>query len=345
MREMGWRASASGRVASAALVVACLLAPAAPLALEGGGGAGGAAAAQAGDRHARPRPQRRAACAPSPSPTDAGACRRRSPTSTRSSSKTLLAYEDRRFRDASRRRRAARSPAPPSSSSATAGPSPAPRRSPCRWRGCSKGDSTRSPAGKLDQMLTALALERTLSKDQILELYLTLAPYGGNIEGVRAASLAYFGKEPRRLTPAEAALLVALPQAPEGRRPDRNAARAEAARDRVLARAVDGRHPARGRRRRGADGGRAGGAPPVPDARRPYRRRAWSPRRRASRSTGSPSTPACSAAWNRSPPSAPPRSPIPSRSPSSSPTTRPARSSPRSAPPASSTSAATASST
>ncbi len=60
-----------------------------------------------------------------------------------------------------------------------------------------------------------------LSKDEILELYLTLAPYGGNLEGVRAASLAYFGKEPRRLTLGEAALLVALPQSPEYRRPDR----------------------------------------------------------------------------------------------------------------------------
>ncbi|MFX5751938.1 transglycosylase domain-containing protein, partial [Acinetobacter baumannii] len=59
-------------------------------------------------------------------------------------------------------------------------------------------------------------------------------PYGGNVEGVRAASLAYFGKEPRRLSPGEAALLVALPQAPETRRPDRFAERARRARDRVL---------------------------------------------------------------------------------------------------------------
>ena len=59
------------------------------------------------------------------------------------------------------------------------------------------------------------------SKDEILALYLTLAPYGGNLEGVRAASLAYFGKEPRRLSLGEAALLVALPQSPELRRPDR----------------------------------------------------------------------------------------------------------------------------
>ena len=92
--------------------------------------------------------------------------------------------------------------------------------------------------GKLRQMRVALALERRLTKDQILSLYLHLAPYGGNLEGVRAASLAYFGKEPRRLTPAEAALLVAIPQSPESRRPDRAADRAEAARAKVLARAA-----------------------------------------------------------------------------------------------------------
>ncbi|MEM9579440.1 MAG: penicillin-binding protein 1C [Pseudomonadota bacterium] len=88
--------------------------------------------------------------------------------------------------------------------------------------------------GKLRQIRVALALERMLSKQQILQLYLTLAPYGGNIEGVRAASLSYFGKEPKRLTAAQAALLVALPQAPEARRPDRAFKVAQAARQRVL---------------------------------------------------------------------------------------------------------------
>lgn len=92
--------------------------------------------------------------------------------------------------------------------------------------------------GKLRQMRLALALERQLSKPQILDLYLHLAPYGGNIEGVRAASLAWFGREPLRLTPAQAALLVALPQSPEARRPDRDQAAARKGRDRVLARAT-----------------------------------------------------------------------------------------------------------
>lgn len=99
-------------------------------------------------------------------------------------------------------------------------------------------ESTRTLSGKARQVLAALALERRLSKEAILDLYLVLAPYGGNIEGVRAAALAYLGKEPKRLTPAEAALLVALPQAPEARRPDRHASVARAARDRVLARAA-----------------------------------------------------------------------------------------------------------
>ncbi|MDQ2066494.1 penicillin-binding protein 1C [Xinfangfangia sp. CPCC 101601] len=92
--------------------------------------------------------------------------------------------------------------------------------------------------GKLRQMRLALALERQLSKDEILSLYLHLAPFGGNLEGIRAASLSYFGKEPARLTPAESALLIAIPQSPETRRPDRAADRAEAARNRVLDRAV-----------------------------------------------------------------------------------------------------------
>ena len=89
-------------------------------------------------------------------------------------------------------------------------------------------------AGKLRQIRVALALERRLDKNEILDLYLTHAPYGGPLEGVRAATLAWFGKEPARLTPAQAALLVALPQSPETRRPDRHPKAARVARARVL---------------------------------------------------------------------------------------------------------------
>jgi penicillin-binding protein 1C len=99
--------------------------------------------------------------------------------------------------------------------------------------------SERSLAAKLKQMVRAIQLERQLSKDQILDLYLTLAPFGGNLEGIRAASLAYLGKEPKRLSLAESALLVALPQSPERRRLDRHPEAAQAARARVLARMVE----------------------------------------------------------------------------------------------------------
>ncbi len=96
----------------------------------------------------------------------------------------------------------------------------------------------RTIGAKLMEMARALQLEARYDKDAILGMYLTLAPFGGNLEGVRAASLFYFGKEPDRLTDAEAALLVALPQSPERLRPDRNAGAARIARDRIIARAA-----------------------------------------------------------------------------------------------------------
>jgi len=100
-----------------------------------------------------------------------------------------------------------------------------------------EGRAQRSLATKWAQIITALQLEKQFSKAEILDLYVRLTPFGGNLEGVRSASLAYFGKEPKRLSLSEAALLVALPQSPEGRRPDRFSLRAKKARDRVLQRA------------------------------------------------------------------------------------------------------------
>lgn len=97
---------------------------------------------------------------------------------------------------------------------------------------------TRSARRKYRQILKALKLEEIYSKEEILRLYLLRAPFGGNLEGVRAASLTWFGKEPGRLTSAEAALLVALPQSPEARRPDRFPENARKARNRVLKRAA-----------------------------------------------------------------------------------------------------------
>ena len=99
--------------------------------------------------------------------------------------------------------------------------------------------ATGSWFGKVRQLRVALALERRLSKDEILALYLHLAPMGGNLEGVRAGALAWFGKEPTRLTEAEAALLIAVPQAPALRTPDVHPEEAREARDRVLARASE----------------------------------------------------------------------------------------------------------
>jgi penicillin-binding protein 1C len=88
--------------------------------------------------------------------------------------------------------------------------------------------------GKLRQVRVALALENRLKKSEILNLYMALAPYGGNTEGVRAAARMWFDTEPTRLTPAQAALLVVLPQSPETRRPDRNLAAARDARNKAL---------------------------------------------------------------------------------------------------------------
>jgi len=88
------------------------------------------------------------------------------------------------------------------------------------------------------EALRALQLEWRYGKRGVLGIWLTLAPYGGNLEGVRAGARAWFGVSAAALDPAQAALLVALPRRPEGLRPDRHPARAEAVRDRVLAEAA-----------------------------------------------------------------------------------------------------------
>ena len=92
----------------------------------------------------------------------------------------------------------------------------------------------RTFTAKLRQMLAAIRLDAHWSKEAILEAYFTLAPYGGNIEGVSAASEAWFQKPPKDLTLNEIALLVALPQSPERRRPDRYPDNAYAAKIGVL---------------------------------------------------------------------------------------------------------------
>ena len=76
---------------------------------------------------------------------------------------------------------------------------------------------TRTVRGKLSQMLRAIELERHYSKNQLLEAYLNLAPYGRNIEGVGAASEIYFGKEATQLSVHEAIALSLIPQSPSRR--------------------------------------------------------------------------------------------------------------------------------
>jgi len=99
---------------------------------------------------------------------------------------------------------------------------------------------SRSIAGKLVQMARAVQLELFYTKDEILEAYLNLAPYGGNIEGAAAASLIYFGKRAEKLTLAEALTLAVIPQNPGRRAPERGGL--TAARDRLFQAWLD-RHP------------------------------------------------------------------------------------------------------
>lgn len=80
---------------------------------------------------------------------------------------------------------------------------------------------SRTVFNKLIEIHTAMRLSLQFSKDKILNIHLTLAPYGGNIQGVRAASLYYFAKEPNCLPLSYKAMLVDIPQAPSNLRPDR----------------------------------------------------------------------------------------------------------------------------
>jgi penicillin-binding protein 1C len=94
--------------------------------------------------------------------------------------------------------------------------------------------ATRGWSGKLREAIIAVRLEHRLSKDEILALYLNLAPYGNQIEGAERASRAYFGRSSALLTPAEAAFLAALPQQPTAFNPWRDSARAKSRQRRVL---------------------------------------------------------------------------------------------------------------
>lgn len=92
----------------------------------------------------------------------------------------------------------------------------------------------RSYAGKVEQIFRAIQIELAYSKDEILDLYLTHTPMGGNIEGVEAGAQRYFGKSAQNLNLTESLTLVVLPQRPSSTRPDRHPQRALTARNKVL---------------------------------------------------------------------------------------------------------------
>lgn len=124
------------------------------------------------------------------------------------------------------------------------------------------GLDTRSIPGKCVQILRALQLERHYSKDEILEAYLALAPYGRNIEGAGAASLIYFGKPASQLSLPEALSLAVIPQNPGARNPGSEAGRIElaGARGRLFAAWLK-EHPEDGMRSTQIDLGLAFAAP------------------------------------------------------------------------------------
>jgi penicillin-binding protein 1C len=97
------------------------------------------------------------------------------------------------------------------------------------------GRAPRGWVAKLGEAVLALRLEHRLTKDEILALYLNLAPYGNQIEGAARAARAYFGRAPRELTAAEAAFLAALPQQPSRYNPWRDAGAARDRQQRILA--------------------------------------------------------------------------------------------------------------
>ena len=92
----------------------------------------------------------------------------------------------------------------------------------------------RNVPNKLIEMFRAIQLELTYSKSEILNFYFNMLPYGGNIVGTGAASRLYFNKPQHAISLGEAALLAAIPNAPERLRPDRFPENARHARAKVL---------------------------------------------------------------------------------------------------------------
>lgn len=100
----------------------------------------------------------------------------------------------------------------------------------------SRGNPPRTVGEKLREMVLALRLEQHYTKREILDFYAAHAPFGGNIVGIEAAALKYFGHRPDELSWAEAALLAVLPNAPALIYPGKNNAGLKAKRDALLRR-------------------------------------------------------------------------------------------------------------
>ena len=102
---------------------------------------------------------------------------------------------------------------------------------------------SRSLFRKLKEAVTALRLELALSKTRIMELYLSTSEWGPGIWGAEAASAAYFGVPPSRLSDAQAAALAATLPQPRTSNPAFRPARMVARRDLILARYYGGKTP------------------------------------------------------------------------------------------------------
>ncbi len=95
---------------------------------------------------------------------------------------------------------------------------------------------SRSMSQKIKEAVLAIRLESRYTKNEILAMYLNLAPYGNRIDGIARASRAYFGCAPEQLTPAQAAFLASLPQRPSAFNPLRDPEKARLRQRHILAR-------------------------------------------------------------------------------------------------------------
>ena len=92
----------------------------------------------------------------------------------------------------------------------------------------------RTPLTKVREFIMAVKLELSMTKPEILETYLNLAPFGGNIRGVQAASLIYFGKSASQISRGEACLLIGMLKSPTLYRPDLRPTSARKRRDDII---------------------------------------------------------------------------------------------------------------